>query len=207
MTIPSQDSKVCRKCGIEKPKKDFYLKWQAAPNKIRNVVDSHCKKCVIVKRGLERKAWSPERKLKENADERARNKCTKAAVFAAYGGFTCKCCGESEPLFMTIDHINNDGAHFRKTVLGRFNAAGVATYQWIVKNDFPSGFQVLCMNCQWGKRMNKGVCPHRVRRNDQTKVVESSDSKRNAPFQIFGKGEEMVSSALKDAAALTAGLV
>jgi hypothetical protein len=32
----------------------------------------------------------------------------------------------------------------------------------IIKTGFPDGYQVLCMNCNWGKRMNKGICPHKV---------------------------------------------
>jgi hypothetical protein len=28
------------------------------------------------------------------------------------------------------------------------------------RNNYPEGFQILCMNCQFGKRMNNGVCPH-----------------------------------------------
>ena len=28
---------------------------------------------------------------------------------------------------------------------------------------FPDGFQVLCMNCQVGRRDNGGVCPHKQR--------------------------------------------
>jgi hypothetical protein len=35
-----------------------------------------------------------------------------------------------------------------------------------VRNGFPPGYQVLCMNCNHGKRMNNGVCPHKERCND-----------------------------------------
>jgi len=32
---------------------------------------------------------------------------------------------------------------------------------WIRKNNFPKGFQVLCMNCNWGKGHSKdNKCPH-----------------------------------------------
>jgi hypothetical protein len=27
-------------------------------------------------------------------------------------------------------------------------------------NGFPAGFQVLCFNCNQGRRLNHGVCPH-----------------------------------------------
>lgn len=66
----------------------------------------------------------------------------------------CACCGESNIKFLTIDHINNDGAEHRNEI-GRSKL-----YSWLIKNNFPEGFQVLCMNCNWGKAQNKGVCPH-----------------------------------------------
>lgn len=80
-------------------------------------------------------------------------------VFNAYGGFKCACCGEENPLFLSIDHVDNDGAEMRKN--GVHGRGGTAFYQWIRKNSFPGGFQVLCMNCNVGKHRNGGVCPHK----------------------------------------------
>ena len=114
----------------------------------------------------------------------AKRKRIRSATFAAYGGEICACCGEKESKFLTIDHINNDGAAKRKQIYpqGKGNTAGYHTYQWLVKNNFPAGYQVLCMNCNYGKRMNNGVCPHKARCNDHPQVgVGSSDPKRIAP--------------------------
>jgi hypothetical protein len=69
----------------------------------------------------------------------------------------CKCCKEEMLEFLTIDHINNNGSQHRKQI-------GIASmYPWLIKNEFPPGFQVLCMNCNWGKRI-KGECPHKLKR-------------------------------------------
>lgn len=38
--------------------------------------------------------------------------------------------------------------------------SGWPLYKWIIDNGFPKYFQTLCMNCNHGKRMNNGVCPH-----------------------------------------------
>jgi hypothetical protein len=84
----------------------------------------------------------------------------KDQVFDAYGGYICKCCGEDEPMFFSIDHIDNNGATERKS--GLYLGSGTAFYQWLRKNKFPSGYQVLCMNCQVGKHKNGGVCPHQT---------------------------------------------
>lgn len=122
----------------------------------------------------------------------------KEAVFQAYGGFRCACCGELEKTFLTLDHINNDGAEFGKKIAGRQTAAGYVTYRWLYKNGFPPGYQVLCANCQHGKRMNKGVCPHQsVRCNDYPLAgVGPSGPKLSAPIL----GDDIVSTASKVAA-------
>ena len=31
---------------------------------------------------------------------------------------------------------------------------------WLYRNNFPKGFQTLCFNCNWGKHINDGICPH-----------------------------------------------
>lgn len=89
--------------------------------------------------------------------KRNQNRC-RDEVFNAYGGYKCNCCGESEPLFLSIDHVDNDGAVERKS--GKYCGSGTGFYLWLRKNKFPSGYQVLCMNCNTGKHKNGGVCPH-----------------------------------------------
>ena len=104
------------------------------------------------------KFWNKERV--RPAAKRFRDKRKKDA-FKAYGGYICRCCGETTPLFLTIDHINNNGADHRREIgRGRKSNASGPVYAWLRKNNYPEGFQVLCMNCNFGKRMNKGVCPH-----------------------------------------------
>ena len=79
----------------------------------------------------------------------------KLAALDAYGGRQCKCCAESIIDMLTIDHIENGGAKHRQAI----GKPGNAFYKWLKANDYPEGFQILCWNCNWGKRMY-GVCPH-----------------------------------------------
>ena len=72
-------------------------------------------------------------------------------------GKVCSCCGEKNVKFLTIDHMNNDGYVQRR--LDKSRRAG--SYGWIVKNGFPTDLQVLCFNCNSGKALNGGVCPHK----------------------------------------------
>jgi len=80
-------------------------------------------------------------------------------IYAAYGGAKCNCCGETELKFLTVDHINNDGAAHRK-----ITGIGNNFFLWLRKNNFPSGFQILCFNCNCGKNVNKGICPHQLQK-------------------------------------------
>ena len=61
----------------------------------------------------------------------------------------CEGCGEAGIHLLTIDHINENGAEERRR-LGK--KGGVEFYVWLVKNNFPAGYQVLCYNCNWLKR-------------------------------------------------------
>ena len=75
-------------------------------------------------------------------------------IVSVYGG-KCVCCGEDEPYFLTIDHINGGGkVHRIKT--GRGNRF----YKWLEHNNFPTdGFQLMCMNCNKAKGTHN-ICPH-----------------------------------------------
>ena len=67
----------------------------------------------------------------------------------------CACCGEDEERFLTIDHMNNDGAKHRREV-----TQGSHLYGWLKRNNYPAGFQVLCYNCNVGRYRNRNMCPH-----------------------------------------------
>lgn len=47
---------------------------------------------------------------------------------------------------LTIDHIRGGGSKHQKEIgIGRL-------YQWLKNNNYPEGYQVLCIGCQWVKR-------------------------------------------------------
>lgn len=87
-------------------------------------------------------------------------------VLDFYGPF-CACCKENEMHFLDIDHVNNDGAFHRKEI-------GKDLCIWMVENSFQTNelvnkrFQVLCSNCNQGKRRNGGICPHK---NSNNKII------------------------------------
>jgi hypothetical protein len=94
-----------------------------------------------------------ERKRKND-----KNYKDKIALIKEYGG-KCVCCGEFEPIFLTIDHINEDGAKHRKEN-GIY--AGASFYRWLKQQGYPKdNYQVLCFNCNFAKHV-LGKCPHQL---------------------------------------------
>ena len=89
----------------------------------------------------------------------------KIRIINHYGGI-CACCGESELMFLAIDHINGGGNEHRRQIgnnpKNRCGSSSTQFYKWIEKNDFPDILQVLCHNCNMGKHLNAGICPHKA---------------------------------------------
>lgn len=189
-TIPSQDLRwaklqanpTCSKCGQKKTVNDFprravdyqcnacrrdyareaYRQKRAAMSPEELAAEKAKINARQNKRRSDALAAMPADELaayKEriNRDNTIRRLAVRDQVYQAYGGYRCACCGETERAFLSIDHIHNDGAkHKREEKLH----TGEQLYRWLVRKGFPPGFQILCMNCQWGKRNNNGVCPH-----------------------------------------------
>ncbi len=73
-------------------------------------------------------------------------------------GRSCACCGEKEEAFLTLDHVNNDGAAHRRSL----KTKGSHVFKWLRDNQYPEGFQILCSNCNLGRFKNGGICPHKA---------------------------------------------
>ncbi len=70
-----------------------------------------------------------------------RRQLDREAILNHYGS-ACAYCNESIKEFLTIDHINNDGANHRM-----ISGSGYNLYRWLRKNNYPAGFQTLCYGC------------------------------------------------------------
>jgi hypothetical protein len=68
-------------------------------------------------------------------------------VMNAYGGPVCVGCPCDDIRVLEIDHIDGDGHKHRKEVVG------TQLYRWLRRNKFPSGYRVLCPNCNHRARM------------------------------------------------------
>lgn len=68
-------------------------------------------------------------------------------------GAKCVCCQEAEPLFLHLEHSNNDG----KTE--RSDAAMKRMMKGVLAGTRPD-IRLMCSNCNCGRQLNGGVCPH-----------------------------------------------
>lgn len=86
---------------------------------------------------------------------RARLRLREQAL-TAYGG-KCSCCGESTNEFLCIDHTDGNGAEHRRAMGVKTGSGPI--YRWLKTHDYPSGFRVLCHNCNLAFGFY-GYCPH-----------------------------------------------
>lgn len=82
----------------------------------------------------------------------------KKLVYDSYGN-KCNCCGETGKSFLQIDHVNNDGNLHRRNRKNKGYSSNIL-YLDIIRQNFPNRYQILCANCNWSKRVNKGSCEH-----------------------------------------------
>jgi hypothetical protein len=136
----------CSRCHREKPVSKFYANS-------RGGLISRCKKCF----GILSKARYKKNKKVYKEWHRKRWALIKETVLRKYGkNGGCVCCGITNLDFLSLDHIKDNGAQDRRK--NKYHNSGL--YLRLLKCGFPKGFQTLCHNCQWGKRINKGFCPH-----------------------------------------------
>src|SRR5438128_3119483 len=96
-----------------------------------------------MKRVIERYQSDDAVRAMRNQHMKASNAKVRNEVFDHYGR-RCACCGESELAFLSIDHEAGGGNQHRKSIGIK---AGVHFYRWLRKQGFPTGYRVLCHNC------------------------------------------------------------
>ena len=96
-------------------------------------------------------AWHQAHRVERNDRTTARRRAVRAKVVRELGG-KCQCCGETTPVFLTIDHVQNDGAKDRQT------ARHLLYKRILTEGCPPDRYQILCWNCNSAKAL--GGCPH-----------------------------------------------
>ena len=100
------------------------------------------------------KGYYQRNKERHNASSRATRRRLRIEAIEAYGG-RCRCCGESQPAFLTIDHINGGGRKHQLSLGGPS-----MMLRQLRREGWPTDlYQLLCMNCNMAK-WTEGECPH-----------------------------------------------
>ena len=110
-------------------------------------------------RGYRPPPLSAEQQSKKARQFRERLTSVREEVLDHYGR-TCACCGESESMFLQIDHVDGVTPEVRK-----LQGGGLKMCRWLKLNNFPEGFRILCANCNhaMGRRDNPSrICPHQM---------------------------------------------
>lgn len=92
----------------------------------------------------------------------------KLMLISKYSNNTnrCACCNEDNIEFLNIDHVFGGGNKQRKELGGTY---GVIKY--IINNNFPDGFRVLCYNCNCSIG-SFGYCPHEKNKSKTQRIYK-----------------------------------
>lgn len=132
-------TKKCIDCGVDLTESNCFLSS-------RRNYSWRCINCQR-KRG---RIWAGLNRARFNIYRRKWAQQLKFEVLSHYsrGKPRCERCGFDDIKALSMDHIEGGGKKHFKEIGG----AGPVFYNWLRLNDYPSKFQVLCMNCQWIKR-------------------------------------------------------
>lgn len=73
----------------------------------------------------------------------------RSKVIDGYGG-KCNRCGFTDPRALQVDHVNGGGT---QETANRWKGSVRSFLYWLVNNNFPDGYQLLCANCNSIKRI------------------------------------------------------
>ena len=149
-------TKLCPRCKIDKNVDDYYV------HKKDGTLHIYCKKCQIAmtakwqrehrdRHNLWCRNWNKTHKPQRSQRFKEKVLKGKIEVLTYYGNgkLSCVMCGFEDIRALSIDHINEDGASHRRQ---NHHGLGFVFYRWLQLHNYPSGYQTLCMNCQWIKR-------------------------------------------------------
>lgn len=90
------------------------------------------------------KRWYVNNKKRANVFAKKSRENRKVEILEHYGGAYCSICEVGDVEILTLDHVAGGGTKQRR----KFKD-GHAIYRWIINNNYPGGFRVLCRNCNW----------------------------------------------------------
>jgi len=136
-------NKTCKVCKLSKDVEEF--------SKDRRAKDGHRAECKLCWSATMKEYYAthPDARLARSEYCKKWREDIKDKVLAHYGA-RCACCGETERVFLTLDHVNNDGADHRRS-MGVGRVGGDKTWRWLVATNFAESerLQILCQEEAW----------------------------------------------------------
>ena len=99
------------------------------------------------------------------------------SVVLKKSGNKCICCGEKTTQFLQIDHKFGGGVKEQKEI-GTLRIWGDAFFN-------PKKYQILCANCNLGRELNGGKCPHKQK--IKTKFSKRLTKERYKKMEVWIK--------------------
>ena len=140
--------KYCPTCKIKKTLSDFQNDC-SSPDGLQH----RCRSC----QSLQKARGAPQASVYWHRYHETR----KMLVLSHYGvAGVCRCviCGESRIACLSLDHLSGEGHSDRQRLAEEHNSdksrgcSAHQMYSYVINNNFPDGYQTLCMNCQFVKR-------------------------------------------------------
>jgi len=98
------------------------------------------------------KIYHKEHRERRRELSKERRQKLKIVVLTHYGSRldypSCVGCEESRLNCLTIDHIHGGGREHLTKIGGH-------VYDWLKQHSYPTGYQTLCMNCQFIKKFEE----------------------------------------------------
>jgi hypothetical protein len=182
--------KICAKCKVDLPLESF-----SRHSREKDGLNCYCRECksemdkAYQENNKEKIKVRRHKYYKENEKEikdktfaykkinpdkarvysKTSNKVIKAEAMKYYcqGDIKCQGCGDDEFELLTIDHIDGNGNKHRQETGAK---TGKNFCFWLKRNNYPSGFQVLCWNCQWLKRYQEMKPKGEITKRQQQKM-------------------------------------
>jgi len=174
------DARLCSRCH-QRPARHYHCYCLACNRITRKKYYQHGRSGLLEKRRIKYRTDAVTRsKILER--NRKRHFELRDLIFAAYGN-RCECCGEREKLFLTLDHVYNDGKQDRSENSGR------EIFARVIREGYPASFQLLCRNCNWGKYI-VGVCPHVIQRRSGSSLQPKGARARKKPKKVTKQGKK-----------------
>jgi hypothetical protein len=154
----------CTYCGTRKPRPNratcaVCVETMRVSRRQKETLRASCNLCIIC--GLpslknKKKCKKCTRKMAEYSKKSKDALKLRVLMHYSKGTLVCDCCDENLIEFLSIDHINGGGKQHRvETGLGK------AFYRWLERHNYPTGYRVLCFNCNMSYGLF-GYCPHQT---------------------------------------------